>query len=286
MEQDDGQGSPYADLHIYVVQGVLTHEEHSLLGDQFLGNWVEEDTSYLFFSSPCQETVMQTIEQRPELELVDQYQFTYEQWQSESPGMIQVGSFLIYPPWVSAEPETRGIHIVQDPGVVFGNGLHPTTRDCLTALALARDHQPFKRVLDLGTGTGILAVAAGLLGAEEVLAVDVNPLCVQTAARNVKRNRLEKTVRVEQGRAEEFVFEPGELLIANIQYSVVEQLVQTGTISLFQRMILSGLMRSQARDLKSALERNGARIIREWDHDMTWYTIYAENVIDSSRRTK
>jgi ribosomal protein L11 methyltransferase len=128
-------------------------------------------------------------------------------------------------------------------------------------------------VVDLGTGTGILAIAAGLLGAHRVLAVDVNPLCVRTAERNVELNRLEGVIRVEQGRAEEFTLGPGDLLIANIQSSVVGELVQNGTARLFRRTIFSGLMRSQARDLKTALQRTGAKVIREWDHDMTWYTM-------------
>jgi hypothetical protein len=71
MKQHGSPLSPYADLYIYVIQGLLSDEESSLLGDEFLGNWVEEDTCYLFFSSPSQRQVLQTIEQRPELQLVD-----------------------------------------------------------------------------------------------------------------------------------------------------------------------------------------------------------------------
>lgn len=65
------------------------------------------------------------------------------------------------------------IKIRLDPGVVFGNCLHPTTRDCLKALSLVAEMDPLDYVLDLGTGTGVLAVAAALLGAKRVVAVDL-----------------------------------------------------------------------------------------------------------------
>ncbi|MFO8240994.1 MAG: 50S ribosomal protein L11 methyltransferase [Dissulfuribacterales bacterium] len=76
---------------------------------------------------------------------------------------------MIVPPWGELDSNKQLNQIVLDPGVVSGNGLHPTTRDCLRALAYAARTRPFESVLDFGTGTGILAVAAVLLGAVRVL---------------------------------------------------------------------------------------------------------------------
>ena len=82
------------------------------------------------------------------------------------------------------------LSILLDPGLVFGTGTHPTTRDCLDALELAAGSKKFNTVLDLGTGTGLLALAAAKLGSKGVVAADLNLLAAKTAERNVKLNHL------------------------------------------------------------------------------------------------
>ena len=99
----------------------------------------------------------------------------YEDWQGGGLDTLKIGPFLVVPPWLD-RPETEGaIKILLDPGVVFGNCLHPTTRTCLEALSMVAGPSPMHHVLDLGTGTGILAIAALLLGAQKALAVDSTP---------------------------------------------------------------------------------------------------------------
>ncbi len=97
-----------------------------------------------------------------ELELIEHYHFTYEQWQGGRVDRIEVEDFVIVPPWGELDSNKQLNQIVLDPGVVFSNGLHPTTRDCLRALADVARTRPFESVMDFGTGTGILAVAAVL----------------------------------------------------------------------------------------------------------------------------
>jgi ribosomal protein L11 methyltransferase len=80
--------------------------------------------------------------------------------------------------------------ILMDPGVVFGTGTHPTTHDCLSALQLAFDRQAVTRVLDVGTGTGLLALAAAKMGRASRVAVDLNHLAAETA-RNAMCNTIE-----------------------------------------------------------------------------------------------
>ncbi|MCK7509745.1 MAG: 50S ribosomal protein L11 methyltransferase [Desulfobacterales bacterium] len=93
--------------------------------------------------------------------------------------------------------------LVLDPGVVFGAGNHPTTRDCLLAIDRAAAEARFETVLDLGTGTGILALAAARRLGARVAAVDLSPAAVRTAAGNVARNGLAGRVLVALGRAED-----------------------------------------------------------------------------------
>ncbi len=148
----------------------------------------------------------------------------------------------------------------------------------MRALAFTGRQRPFDRVLDLGTGTGILAVAAALLGAKRVLAVDLNPLCVRTANENVRLNDLNGIIRVVEGTAEDFVDETADIVIANIHQEIIERLLGKKGFHKKHRLIISGLMRSQYRDVRAQLEKYDFRIVHEWDRDMTWYTMLAETI--------
>lgn len=266
----------YKDLYIYLFKGVLGENHEAGLGEAFLGNWVEADSSFLFFTSPADEILGRFLKKYPELELMENYHFTYEQWQGGKLNRIEVESFVIVPPWENLNNDTGLTRIILDPGVVFGNGLHPTTQDCLRALRHAARERPFDRVLDFGTGTGILAVAAVLLGALKVLAIDLNPLCVKTAERNVELNKLKEKIQVAKGTAESFFDEVADLVVANIHYDVIQELLVRKRFHRGDRLIISGLMRSQAREVRAQLDRFHINVIREWDHDMTWFTVLAE----------
>ncbi len=89
--------------------------------------------------------------------------------------------------------------------MVFGTGTHATTRDCLEALELAFNSHHIESVLDLGTGTGLLALAAARLGCKYILAVDINLLAARTTQRNIRLNQLDDKILAVQGRAEDFV---------------------------------------------------------------------------------
>ncbi|MBW1796898.1 MAG: 50S ribosomal protein L11 methyltransferase, partial [Deltaproteobacteria bacterium] len=189
---------------------------------------------------------------------------------------LRIERFLIVPPWERMVFTEGLIRILLDPGVVFGNGLHPTTRDCLRAIACSHGQSPFSSVLDLGTGTGVLALAVAFLGAERVLAADLNPLCVRTVNKNVRLNGLEEIIDVVEGPAEDFFDEPADLVVANIHHAVIRDLLERRVFRKKDRVIISGLMRSQARDVRAQLEKCQLEILREWDHDMTWFTFLAE----------
>lgn len=277
LEEGTGKGGscPYQDLHVYMVEGVVEREEEAELGNAFLGNWVEERWSFLFFSAPSEAKVLGLPRMGSDLKLLDTYAFTYDQWQGGGIGPSRIGHFLIVPPWLSIEAAPWEQRIVLDPGVVFGNGLHPTTRDCLSALSMARDYGAFEEVLDLGTGTGILAVAAAVLGARRVTAVDINPLCIKTARKNVQLNDLDGIVKVMEGRADECPLTDADLVMANLPHQAVAGVLdRLGDRSRKRpRCILSGLMRSEARDIRERIRGCGLRLEREWDHEMTWYTL-------------
>ena len=265
---------PYEDLYIYLIEGQVSEGDEMGLGEAFLGNWVEDNYAFLFFSKPSKGVVDTLLKCREDLAFIDEYHLPYEQWQGGILEPIRIEPLMIVPPWVKVEPAPTEIKIVLDPGVVFGTGLHPTTIDCIEAAIYLREKQVLmKKVLDLGTGTGILALAAGFLGADDVTAVDLNPLAVKTAKRNVHLNHLEGIINVIEGQAQHFVHQPADLVIANIHHAVINSLFEMNDFREKNRFIISGLMRSQIRDLKSQIKRHGLEVIRAWDYEMTWYTV-------------
>lgn len=265
--------SSYQDLYIYYIEGSLKREEESHLGLTFLGNWAEEDSSFLFFTQPSKDLVQRIIDKDKRLRLIDEFHFTYEEWLGGKVIPRKVSRFLIVPPWEDRQQGDQELKMLLNPGVVFGTSLHPTTNDCLLALLEISDILLSCRVLDLGTGTGILAIGAALLGAERVLAVDNNPLAVRTATLNVKLNELEERIEVRECLAENIIDTPSDLLIANIHFDIILKLVKDGGFIKKKYFILSGLMRSQAMDIKLELSRYPVEIVHEWDNDMVWRTI-------------
>jgi ribosomal protein L11 methyltransferase len=112
--------------------------------------------------------------------------------------VLRVGErTVVVPSWLQHDAGPDDVVLSMDPGMAFGTGLHPTTQLCLRLLE--RFVTPDERVLDLGTGSGILAIAAAKLGAGTVLALDNDPVAAQVAAENVERNGVASTVRAAEG---------------------------------------------------------------------------------------
>ena len=269
---------PYDDLYVYQLGGKLTSDTNLPLNG-FVGNWVEDNSSFLFFSKPADDVIKELLHIQPQLTLVDRYHMSYDQWQGERFTTFDQGCFRIIPPWEhsdSSRPDK--CRIILDPGLVFGTGTHPTTRDCLDAVQLACREGAPQRVLDLGTGTGLLALATARLGSRLNLAVDLNLLAAKTARNNVRLNRLDHQVAVVQGDAEACVGCPSDLLIANVHYEVINRLIRTKGFAAQKRFILSGLLRSQAKQVRIELERLPAKILKSWTHNGIWHTFYGEIV--------
>ena len=114
---------PCPDLYIYLMKGVLREKDEELLGNAFMGNWVEGESSFLFFSCPSRERVKGLLNYCPDLELDEDYHFSYDEWQGGGVDVLEIGPFVIVPPWLKNQPDNGAIEILLDPGVVFGNCL-------------------------------------------------------------------------------------------------------------------------------------------------------------------
>ena len=261
---------PCSELFIYYLEGLLQEDPSDL--KHFIGNWQEDGFSFLFFSEPSLDQVQDLLRGSPYMRFIDHYQMSYQDWVGDKVAPFCTDRFFISPPWDSSLPPPSKLQITLDPGVVFGTGAHPTTCDCIAALELAFQAQPVHTALDLGTGTGILAIAASRLGCSLTLAVDMNRLAAKTAGKNIRLNRLQQSVLTVQGNADEFIHIQADLLIANIHYDVMKRLVCSSGFLEKNMFILSGLLRSEAADIENILAQLPVTILNKWVHDGIWYT--------------
>ncbi len=130
---------------------------------------------------------------------------------------------VIKPSWEEYEEKPSDLVIEIDPGMAFGTGTHETTSMCTEALE--KHIRPGDRVYDIGTGSGILGIVAGKLGASQVLGVDFDPMAVKVAKENVKNNGLEDMVIIEEGDLFKTVSEKRELIVANIMAEIIAGMV-------------------------------------------------------------
>ena len=146
---------------------------------------------------------------------------------------------VVRPAW--CEPVTQE-DLVVDPGLAFGTGSHATTRICLKLLDEVFRNRVFHRMLDLGTGSGILAIAGAMLGAGEVLALDIDPVAVETALENARKNSVADTVRIIEGDIEK-ARGAYDLVTANLSGSLLASLAREITARLAPRgfLIASGI---------------------------------------------
>ncbi|MBU2548799.1 MAG: 50S ribosomal protein L11 methyltransferase, partial [Proteobacteria bacterium] len=212
---------PPEDLVIYEVRGEWDEAERGELGSGFLGFWIEGGYTFLFFSALADGEVERLLAAARGLELRYVHRMKYSQWQDGAGfAAFSVGPLAIVPAWEEV-PDKPGRRVVRiDPGLAFGFGGHPTTRACLEALVRIYSRERPARVLDLGAGTGVLALAAARLGATQALAVEYSHLAAETATGNVELNGLQDVVRVIRGRAEDHLDFQAELVMANLHFRV------------------------------------------------------------------
>jgi ribosomal protein L11 methyltransferase len=131
-----------------------------------------------------------------------------------------IGRFWVHGSHIAAPPPAGAVPIELDAGLAFGSGEHATTQGCLLALDRLAGRRRFRRVLDLGCGSGILAIAAAKLGAARVIAADNDPLAVAVARENATRNRVGHRIRclTSEGYRNPLLrtFGPYDLILANI----------------------------------------------------------------------
>lgn len=171
---------------------------------------------------------------------------------------------VIRPPWREYEPENDEVVIELDPGMAFGTGLHPSTR--LSMLGTEEVVNSGATVLDVGTGSGILAVAAVKLGALRVDAVDVESVAVAATIDNATRNDVADKIAVEHGsvgRGQPFQGRKYDVVLANIIARVLIELAEAivGHTKAGGAIVLAGIIESREQDVIEAFASRGAEVV-------------------------
>ncbi|MGM0874322.1 MAG: 50S ribosomal protein L11 methyltransferase [Bacillota bacterium] len=166
--------------------------------------------------------------------------------------------FTIVPTWEIYEPVNSDELIIElDPGMAFGTGTHPTTVLCIQALE--RTVQKDDTVIDVGTGSGVLSIAAGLLGAKKIQALDLDQVAVDSARLNCKLNKVQNVVTVSQNNLLDDIEGPVDLIVSNILAEIIIRFVDKAYEVLKENgtFITSGIIQNKKQEVKEALLNTG-----------------------------
>lgn len=198
----------------------------------------------------------------PQYRLIDEEDWA-EAWKAHYHPVRLGRRLLIRPLWLEdVEARPDDVVIALDPGMAFGTGTHPSTQLVLEAAEDRLAHMPGADVLDLGSGSGILSIAAVKLGAARVMAIDTDPIAVQVTAENAAQNGVGEAIHSREGSLDTLLAEnlQFDLALVNILAKVIIALcgqglanvVRTGGLAIF-----GGIIEEQAAEVETALREAG-----------------------------
>ncbi len=184
---------------------------------------------------------------------------------------LEIGAaLLVKPSWIRQRPKKGQAVVILDPGLSFGTGQHPTTSFCLSEIVRAArtDARPgkAKSFLDIGTGSGILAISAAKLGYAPVHAFDFDPESVRVAKENARKNRVDTKLKLTRGDVTKLPLKPArqyDLVCANLisnlliaeKRRIVKRLKPNGTL------VLAGILAVEFDEVQAAFEKLGLNLV-------------------------
>lgn len=194
---------------------------------------------------------------------------------------VSVSRFMtIVPSWEDYQPKVPEEKILRlDPGMAFGTGTHPTTRLSLQALEIVM--QGGESILDVGTGSGVLSIAAKLMGAGEINAFDVDEIAVRSAEKNIKLNPAAKDIHVAANDLLKGIHQQVDIVVANILAEIIIPLVPQAWDNLKPSgyFLTSGIIKDKFETVRDAMVDRGFEII-ETLKMKDWYGIIAQKPKD------
>lgn len=183
-------------------------------------------------------------------------------------------SLVVKPSWEEYEEQPGDVILELDPGMAFGTGTHPTTRLCMEAIE--KYLQPGTDVLDVGCGSGILAVAAAKLGAAGVDALDIDPLSIKVTIENVHMNDVESVVRFKENDLLAGWERPVDLLVSNIVADIIIRLAPDAFRCVVESgiWISGGIIDERRKEVEKVIKESGFKIL-EVIEEAGWCVIIA-----------
>lgn len=183
----------------------------------------------------------------------------------------------IVPTWEEYTPETADELIIElDPGMAFGTGTHPTTVMCIQALD--KYVQKGEKIIDVGTGSGVLAIAAAKLGASKIDAYDLDDVAVQSAKTNVELNKVENVVTVGQNNLLNRIEGTYDIIVGNLLAEIIVRFVGD-TKKVLKKggyFITSGIIKGKKQDVLDEYEKHGYTIVEVMQIE-DWIAIIGRN---------
>ena len=206
-------------------------------------------------------------------QLTDDQDWLYK-WQEHFKPTKVSDRFVVKPTWEEYEGKTDELVIEIDPGMAFGTGTHETTSMCLKALE--KYVEPDSCVLDVGCGSGILAIGAALLGSKEALGIEIDQDAVNIAKSNVELNHLQDKIKVQYGDLTQGVDYKADIVVANLMADLVIKLTPDVAKHLTEGgiYISSGILNEKEAVVSEAIMAAGFTI-KEVLHDGEWCAIVA-----------
>lgn len=197
-----------------------------------------------------------------------------DRWREHFPPLEVGAGFLLLPPWEAPPAQTTRLVISIDPSMAFGTGHHATTQGCLEAIELLH-HQygPPNRALDLGTGSGILAIALAKLGAQHLWATDIDPIALTEAEKNSEANQVADDIQFSDLPIEHLP-RPFSLVVANLFSSTLVAMAPTlgAAVASQGHAILSGIQSDQEQEVRVAYPAPEWRLVTRFPKE-EWVTL-------------
>ncbi|MGE0680515.1 MAG: 50S ribosomal protein L11 methyltransferase [Candidatus Binatia bacterium] len=202
-----------------------------------------------------------------------------DSWREHFPPIAVGKRFLLLPPWESPPADTDRTVIVIDPSMAFGTGHHGTTQGCLAAIELLYEQYGAPdRALDLGTGSGILAIALAKLGARRLWATDIDPIALTEAQKNSEANHVADSIQLSDLPIEHLPH-PFALIVANLFSATLVSLASTFVSALTPHghLILSGIQLDQEHEVLTAYSAPAWKLVTRFPKE-EWVTLLLQRV--------
>ncbi len=201
-----------------------------------------------------------------------------EEWEKKI-NIVEVSEkIVIKPSFKNYDSKPDQVVITIDPKMSFGTGDHPTTKMALKLLEKYLTSE--KKIIDVGTGTGILSIAAAKLGVEKIIGIDNDEWCLINATENVNKNQVEEKVEIKKAELHEIKEKDFEFVIANINKNVLKEISQNinNKLSGNGKLILTGLLIEDEEDILKSYSFPGLNLKEKFTED-EWIALYFEKEI-------